>query len=212
MLRNTLTSKLVYPLFRTLVLTALCTPASVAQAQYKSVGPDGRVTYSDQPPPGDARVVEQRSFGQPPASSTLPPEVQQAMSRAPVTLYTTDKCEPCDRARTFLRGRGVPFTEKYVKTDDEIKLFRAISPDGSIPLATIGARKQTGFEAGAWGAALDVAGYPTEIKLPVNYKDPAPESIAPLAPAQNSSGSDGRPGPTPQAPPDSGNAPPGFRF
>jgi len=212
MLRISLTSKLVHPLVRTLVLTGLCTLTSVAQAQYKSVGPDGRVTYSDQPPPGDARVVEQRSFGQPPASYTLPPEVQQAVSSAPVTLYTTDKCEPCDRARAFLRGRGVPFTEKYVKTDDEIKLFRAISPDGSIPLATIGARKQTGFEAGAWGAALDVAGYPTEIKLPVNYKDPVPESIAPSAPAQNSSGSDGRPAPIPQALPDSGNAPPGFRF
>ena len=45
------------------VLAGLLLAAASASAQYKSIGPDGRVTYSDQPPPKTARVVEQKKLG-----------------------------------------------------------------------------------------------------------------------------------------------------
>ena len=46
--------------FKLLPLALLCC-ATLAQAQmYKSVGPDGRVTYSDTPPASAARQVEAR--------------------------------------------------------------------------------------------------------------------------------------------------------
>ena len=38
-------------------------PAAPAATLYKSIGPNGTVMFSDQPPSGDARLVEQREIG-----------------------------------------------------------------------------------------------------------------------------------------------------
>ena len=34
-----------------------------------------------------------------------------------VTVYTTDTCPWCDRAKTYLRSNNVPFVEKNVASD-----------------------------------------------------------------------------------------------
>src|SRR4051794_5455820 len=49
------------------VLAAAFAPAQAAML-YKSIGPNGTVMFSDTPPPGDARLVEQREIGSPSAS------------------------------------------------------------------------------------------------------------------------------------------------
>ena len=193
--------------------------ASAASAQYKSVGPDGRVTYSDIPPAPPARVVEQKKLGGDNArpNPALPFELQQAATRYPVTLYTGDKCPPCDDARTFLRNRGIPFTEKTVTSDDDIALFKQESPDGTAPVVTVGARKSVGFLQGAWSSLLDNAGYPASPAWPRDYPTVAATPLPPTtrAPAQSLA-----PATPPRSPdavaaeapaPPAGN-PSGFRF
>ena len=189
-------------------------------AQYKSIGPDGRVTYSDLPPPPGARVVEQKKLApETPANPALPFEVQDAVSKYPVTLYTGDSCAPCDEARAFLRGRGVPFTERTVTSNDDIALFKQQSPDGTAPVLTVGSRKSVGYTQSSWNGLLDSAGYPRTSALPRDYRNPAPTALSPTAPGAGQEvaraarpGSGASADAAPAAPPVPAAATSGFRF
>jgi glutaredoxin len=189
--------------------------ASAAHAQlYKWVGPDGKVHYSDSPPPASVKKVETKPVGgSEPSGPALPFELAEAVRSNPVTLYTAPKCAPCDAARTFLTGRGVPFSERTVVTNADIAKIRELG-DGQLPVALIGRRKQLGFDAGAWGNALTASGYPETSKLPPGYRNAAPQAAAPEAPPPTAQARAAAPEPErPEAlPPAIGNAPPGFRF
>jgi glutaredoxin len=204
--------------------------APPAFAQYKYVDPSGRVTYSDLPPPPTARVVEQKKLGASTAPTpTLPFEVQQAVSKYPVTIYTGEKCVPCDDGRNYLRNRGVPFEEKTVSSNDDIALFKQQSPDGTAPVLMVGSRKSIGFSQTAWSSLLDNAGYPQTSALPRDYQNPAPTSMSPNTrpPAENvtqaasqaqraaaARGSASVPGSIPSSPPPAAppTTAPGFKF
>jgi arsenate reductase-like glutaredoxin family protein len=41
-------------------------------------------------------------------------------SRYPVVLYTGKNCAPCGLAAAYLAGRGIPFTEKTVVSNEDI--------------------------------------------------------------------------------------------
>lgn len=204
-----------------LLPAALLCSAALAHAQlYKSVGPDGRVTYSDTPPV-TAGQVETRPLpaGQASAAS-LPYELAQVAKAHPVTLYTSDKCAPCASARTLLVARGVPYAEKTVSSNEDVAALRAAGGDAQLPLLTIGRSKEQGFEEGAWNAALNAAGYPKTSQLPANWRNPVPQSAVPRSVAKAADAVDrtpaaitpGNPGAASEAPPATGKAPPGFRF
>jgi len=207
-----------------LLCAAAFVMAAPAMAQYKYVGPDGRVTYSDRPPPTSERVVSERKLNEPTAPATpLPFEVQQATSKYPVTLYSGERCPPCDEARTYLRNRGVPYTEKTVTSDDDIALFKQQSPDGSAPVVAVGNRKTVGYAQSTLSALLDAAGYPQAAQLPRDYQNPVPTPLSPntRTAAQNvttpPSPSPSPPArrtapPAPAANPPPPGTPPGFRF
>ena len=207
----------MHKLARLLPATLLCC-AALAQAQlYKSVGPDGRVTYSDTPPSA-AKQLETRPL--PSGSATgaaLPYALAQVAKAHPVTLYTSDKCEPCALARNLLAARGVPYAEKTVNGNDDIAALRAAGGQAQLPLLTVGRSKEEGFEEGAWHAALDAAGYPQASQLPAGWRNPPPQSAAPrsagnaAAPAAAPAAPAG-PRAATEAPPATGKAPPGFRF
>ena len=204
-----------------LLPAALLCCAALAHAQlYKSVGPDGRVTYSDTPPAA-AKQVETRPLPSGAvAAAPLPYELAQVAKAQPVTLFTADKCVPCDAARSFLAARGVPYTEKTVSSNEDIATLRAAGGDAQLPLLTVGRNKEKGYEEAAWNAALTAAGYPKTSQLPASWRNPAPQSAAPRsapsaaevpekAPAAKPPSS---PGAASEAPPATGKAPPGFRF
>ena len=204
-----------------LLPAALLCCAALAHAQlYKSVGPDGRVTYGDTPPAA-AKQVETRPLPSGAiATAPLPYELAQVAKAQPVTLFTAEKCVPCDAARSFLAARGVPYTEKTVSSNEDIAALRAAGGDAQLPVLTIGRSKEKGYEEAAWNTALSAAGYPKTSQLPANWRNPAPQSAAPRstpnaaevpekAPAAKAPSS---PGAASEAPPATGKAPPGFRF
>jgi glutaredoxin len=199
------------------LLISLLVSASAHAQLYRWVGPDGKVTYSDTPPPSSAKQVEKKDVGASgPNTSNFPYELAQAVKNSPVTLYTTAKCAPCDDARTMLKTRGIPYSEKTVNNYDEVTKFKQIAPDGQFPFLTVGSQKQKGFESNGWDTLLNNAGYPPSSRLPAGYSNPQPESLAPPkpktvepAPAANNSG---RSSTLEDTPPPAGNAPPGFRF
>lgn len=197
-------------------ICALLLLAGSAHAQmYKWVGPDGKITYSDTPPPKTAAKVEKKEMGGASVdTSNMPFALAETVKNFPVTLYTGSDCTPCSTARNHLQKRGIPFKEKTVSTNDDIDKLKELSGNQQLPVMTVGRNKQVGYEENMWNAALTAAGYPASNTLPKNYSNPKAEPAAPPAPKpvannDNASGS-GRTATTP--PPPSGNAPPGFRF
>ena len=144
----------------------------LTSAQYKYTGPDGRVIYSDTPPPATVKGVQKKNLAPvaPATGSSLPYELGVAAKNFPVTIYTTPGCDGCDQGRSFLVKRGVPFSEKTITSNDELQALKKIANTGGLPVMTVGNNKLLGYEPSGWGSALDTAGYPATSALPPGYK------------------------------------------
>lgn len=199
------------------VSLVVCTLAS---AQYKVVEPDGSITYTDRPQLATTTRVtplaqSARAGKTNSAGNELPAELRQAAQRYPVTLYTAKDCPACDAGRRFLQGRGVPYAERVVTSEEDASAMERVAGGRSVPTLTIGAQPFRGMSEGEWTAYLDVAGYPRESRLPANWPKPvampvverstasservAPVQITPPVPVQ-------------PPPPDPVNNPTGVRF
>jgi len=160
---------------------ALLVAAGLAQAQpYRWVDKDGRVQFTDRPPPAGAKDVQKTA----PAGNTgggapqVPYELATAQKNFPVVLYSSPNCkEGCNAVRGALNKRGVPFKEVPVydqATNDELK---RVSGGTGVPVLLVGRSVQRGFEQGAFDALLDSAGYPKAGAVPSRSQTapPAPE-------------------------------------
>ena len=170
--------------------------ALAANAQtnvYRWVDKDGKVQFSDSPPPADAKDATQRRVGGGgPDETQLPYATQVAARRFPVTLFTGTQCgEPCDQGRNLLTQRGIPYTERdaqNIAADREA--LKGLIGSLDVPLLMVGESKNKGFEEGTWHASLDSAGYPrTRLpgqaplrqNLPAAAKEPQPASAEPAS-------------------------------
>lgn len=150
-------------------------PVAQAQAIYRITGPDGRVTFSDQPPPSNGKAAVLGSSARSDsraATNDLPFELRQSASRFPVTLYSGDSCTPCNHGRALLDERGIPFAERTVTTPQDGEALQRLSGDTSLPFLMIGGQKIRGFLASEWTQYLDAAGYPASSQLPPGYRNP----------------------------------------
>ncbi len=167
-----------------IVALLLASVATTAHAQlYKWVDKDGKVTYSDVPPPKEAKDVKQKSYGDNVApSDDLPYSVKDAIKRNPVTLYANACGEPCDKGRALLAARGIPFTDRNPETDQAAKDALMEAAGGlSVPTLTIGGRVIKGFADSEWHDALTSSGYPRT--NPGVRARPAAPAAAPAAAA-----------------------------
>ena len=168
---------------RTLLILSMLCAASAHAEMYKWVGPDGKTHYTDTPPPPAAKQVEKKNLGGEGSDlASLPFELTEAARNNPVTFFGTGQCTPCDDGRAFLKKRGIPFSEKTVSSNDDIKKFEKLAGPGNLPALTVGRNSQHGYAASAWGSALTAAGYPESNKLPASYQYSSAEPAAP-APA-----------------------------
>jgi glutaredoxin len=187
-----------------------------AQQLYRIVGADGRVTFSDQPPPpsANAKVTTGRggSFAESSAGAALPFELRTVTQRFPVTLYTGKDCAPCNAGRSLLSTRGIPFTERTVESNEDIEALKRLAGETSLPLATVGGQQIKGFSESEWSQTLDLAGYPKTSQLPSGYRNPAPSPlVARAAPAPAPAAAAPAPAPV-AAPAANPNNPAGIRF
>lgn len=199
----------------------LATP-SQAQTVYRIVGPDGKVTFSDKPPPAadtKAKVTTGAgaSAGGGAAASSLPFELRQVASKYPVTLYTGDNCGPCTAARSMLITRGIPFAEKTITTLEDSQALKRVSGDSALPFATIGGQQLKGFSDSEWTQFLNAAGYPASSALPSNYRQPPATPLVSVAAVPNpntaaTTAEPARPAPPPVQAPPAANNPAGIKF
>jgi hypothetical protein len=137
-------------------------PDLQASELFRWVDKAGKVNYGDTPPM-DATGVERIKFSSQPAQNEdFPYETRRAMENFPVTLYVGDNCgEPCVQARSSLNKRGIPFSEKSLKTKQDIEAFKKLSGfDAFVPALAVGKNFLKGFEELQWNSELDIAGYP----------------------------------------------------
>ncbi|MES2978276.1 MAG: glutaredoxin family protein [Pseudomonadota bacterium] len=166
-------------------------PAAYAQPVYRIIGPDGRVTYSDKPPPavtaGKASPAPSTQAGGTSASPLdgLPFELRQIASRFPVTIYTGQACVPCASGRALLNGRGVPFIEKTVTTAEDVQALVRLTGESGLPVATIGSQQLKGFSDTEWSQYLDAAGYPKTSLLPAGYRAPPATPLVVISPVRD---------------------------
>ena len=171
--------------------------ALAANAQtnvYRWVDKDGKVQFSDSPPPADAKDATQRRLGGGgPDETQLPYATQVATRRFPVTLFTGTQCgEPCDQGRNLLTQRGIPYTERDAQNNAaDREALKGLIGSLDVPLLMVGEGKNKGFEEGTWHASLDSAGYPRtrlpgqaplrQNPPPAAAKEPQPASAEPAS-------------------------------
>lgn len=157
--------------------------ASHAQTNvYRWVDKDGKVHFSDTPPPKDAKDSSQKRMGGGAvAAPQVPFATQEAARRNPVTMYSSTQCgELCDQGRALLGKRGVPFSEKYADVDaKDGEAVKEMTGKLQVPVLKVGDRHVQGYREDLWNSALDAAGY-AKTALPGQNTPPPPP--APPAP------------------------------
>ncbi len=166
-----------------LVLLAFALAGAQAQQMYRWVDKDGKVHYTQQQPPPDAKNVRRRTAVSGAADSgDLPYATQLAAKNHPVTLYTSADCaQPCKDARESLKKRGVPFEEVVVGDEKSVENLKRLTGKNQVPVLRVGTQIEVGFEPEGWKSALDIAGYPAS-GPPVRgrVKADAPKSLPPV--------------------------------
>ena len=153
------------PTLRLVILSAalLTAPLADAQTTYRWVDQStGHTMFSDQPPPPGAKQVVTITAKERIDEQQLPYATRQAAEKFPVTLYTAATCiEECKQARDVLNRRGIPFSEKMLKSNEELaELSKKLGSEAAVPSIIVGQQSFTGLESGAWNNLLDLAGYP----------------------------------------------------
>jgi glutaredoxin len=155
---------------------------SAASAQYKVIGPDGHITYTDRPAAGTTArplgAVTRLSLT-PTPTAELPYALRQAATRYPATLYTAPHCGPCDSARGLLQQRGIPVRELTIDRAEDLAELQRREGRMELPILRLGAQRLLGFEAGDWQTTLDAAGYPRTSQLPPHWRATPAQPLVP---------------------------------
>jgi glutaredoxin len=170
--------------------------SGIASAQvqqvYRYVDVDGKVVYSDKPPPPNAKDAQaKRVTGNSIETSALSYATQQAQERYPVTLYSFSCGVVCDSAQGTLNKRGVPHTVIDVSAADGADKLKKLSGSLDAPALQVGDQYSVGFNEAKWQGMLTDAGYPktppprtTPVGKPAAAPDLSPltQAAQPVAP------------------------------
>lgn len=176
---------------------------TVEAATYKWIDNDGRVNYGDRPPEGV--IPRQMDLPAGPsrdsAEAALPFLLRNVAARHPVTVYSTNPCGACDLARSHLIRRGIPYSERTVRTAQDLEAFAKLGFTGmALPVILVGQERLNGYDAGRLDRSLDVVGYPGTSMLPSTWRPPVASPLAPSADPESPAASgttDGNPRETP---------------
>lgn len=170
-----------------IVLPFLLAGTAGAAEMFRWVDADGKVHYTDAPPPPTAKNVQQKKLGDKAGSGAqMPYALQQAVKNFPVTLYSSACGDACTSARALLSKRGIPFTEKNPeKNAADSEALKKLIGAPVVPVLIVGADILKGFDEGRWNGTLDLVGYPKDSLLPKSTGLPA--APTPPAPAADKS-------------------------
>ncbi|HJU24388.1 MAG TPA: glutaredoxin family protein [Casimicrobiaceae bacterium] len=169
---------------------------AASQTLYRYVDANGRVVYSDQPPPPEARNVQPKRLDENVIETDkVSLETKQAADNFPLTLYTFD-CDVCREAQALLVKRGVPFKTVIVTEEKGAAALKALTGKQAAPVLAIGDKQVLqGYNESRWQASLDDAGYPREAATPaaISTASSASKVSAPKAEPEPVQPADNRP-------------------
>jgi glutaredoxin len=133
------------------------------QTLYKSVSPDGRVTYSDHPP-AESKVVKTLAPDHT-ANSALPVSAMEQLRKlralrpaappaAGVVLYSANWCGYCVKAKAYLATKGVAYQEVDIDTPDGLASYAQAGGGKGVPLLLAGSQRVQGFSPAAYDQVL----------------------------------------------------------
>ncbi len=156
-----------------IILACILLPAlTQAGTVYKSVGPDGKIIYSDQPPPA-GKVEKTLNFADLP-STPLPEsviryrdELQKSMKarlaearERPATnqptLLTAQWCAYCRQAKAYLNEKKIAYREYDIDTADGMRMLAETGGRG-VPVLLWHNQKISGFSRAAYDALFSAA-------------------------------------------------------
>ena len=107
---------------------------------YRWVDADGKVHYTEQPPPPSAPGRSRKNHWHASRRMTilLPYASRLAAKNFPVTLYNSGCGEACTKAREHLTKRGVPFNEKDAGTPDVQAELKKLIGALEVPVLAVG--------------------------------------------------------------------------
>ena len=145
--------------FLLLVLLVASLPASAGV--YKWTDAQGRVHYSDNPPP-EAKAqqvkVKINSIQGPAVVSTVR-DIPAAKAKEKVRIYTAVWCSYCKKAKAHLATRGVPYDDVDVEASERGRSeFNQLGGRG-VPVILVGNQRMDGFDASGLDAMLAGAGW-----------------------------------------------------
>jgi glutaredoxin len=145
----------------------MCLAAAAAAAgAYKWVDENGKIHYSDAPPPDNARMVEETNVPVRPVTDQGP-DVSQIAAAHPVALYVIPDCQTCDLVREYLTRRGVPFAETNVENDPQAQAAMKERVGAlAVPTIIVGEKVMKGYVESLLEGELDAAGYPKTATAP----------------------------------------------
>lgn len=149
-------------------LIALTLAAPAAAELYRWTDSQGRVHYSDQPPPPEIKKIKRLAI---PGSSAS----EAGQTRPPVVLYNASCGATCDQAGDYLRQRGVPFSQKNADKDKAAAAeLKKRTGALEVPVLFVGESMQRGFSPSVWDKMLEVAGYAPPAKQAVESDQETP--------------------------------------
>jgi glutaredoxin len=142
-------------------LLALLACSVHAATVYKTVGADGKVVYTDQPPADPTaakalRIKDEATTPLPESVSKYQEQLTKSMQNrlrepAPkrsdaVVLFSASWCGYCRQAKRFLQGRQIAFQEQDIDTESGMRAFiKAGGGGGGVPLLVAAGRATRGF-------------------------------------------------------------------
>ena len=135
-----------------------CIPAS-AQQIHRWVDADGRVQYSDKPPPGvKSAPVQSRisSYGGTPVVSG---SASAGATRPEVKMYATDWCGYCKKAREHFARERIRYTELDVDKSAAARAEYQRMGARGVPVILVGTQRMNGYSEEGLAAMLKAAGY-----------------------------------------------------
>lgn len=143
--------KRIFVLLITGLLTALLSPGTLGDSRlYKYTDDSGRVHYTDRPP-ADRQVetldIEIQSNDGQARVTDYAALLSPAEAKNNVTIYTTDWCRICKKAKRYMDSENIQYTEYDIERSRKARReFDWLGGKG-VPVILVGKQKMHGFSA-----------------------------------------------------------------